>query len=82
MTATTNATNAPTLSPVHWIGELYDKAAPYQISIGGEIRTVLGCRPCYGNALELRLNRPLCGYTSRRHTIAPCNLPTIAIVQG
>tara|TARA_R100001510_G_scaffold51044_1_gene50533 strand:+ start:938 stop:1132 length:195 start_codon:yes stop_codon:yes gene_type:complete len=63
------------------MGELWDKTAPYRISIGGEIRTVLGRRACYGNALELRLDRPLDGCTARRHTIAPCNLPAIAIVE-
>lgn len=48
--------------------------------IKGQTRIIVARRLCYGAAIQLTLNRPLDGCSSRLFTVEPSNLHTIVLL--
>ena len=55
-------------------------AAGKSVVIEGETRSVLSRRLCYGMSIEITLDRPLSGCSSRLYTVTPSNVATVQIV--
>jgi hypothetical protein len=55
-------------------------AAGRTVIIQGEIRTIISLRLCYGASINLTLNTPLTGNTSKLYTVDESNVGSVLLV--